>query len=131
MIQANERKPMKQKKIFVQLVIFAMVAVLTFSLPMNVMAQEPDPPGQDETVLDDTPENDILVFQPEFFWELPLSQGFKITFNFGISFEVPRELTLLSDEAFNFFLQFSSYIRQDALEPTETPEPEPTPTPEP
>ena len=122
---------MKRKKIFYQLVIMALIGVLTFSLPTIVMAQETDPPVQDETTLDDTPENDILVFEPEFFWELPLSQGFKITFNFGISFELPRELTLLSEEAFNFFLQFRSYIREDALEPVENPEPEPTTTPEP
>jgi hypothetical protein len=123
---------MKQKKIFIRLVIFALIGVLTFSLPTMVMAQETDPPAQDDTELDDTPENDILVFEPQFFWELPLSQGFKISFNFGISFEVPRELTLLSDDAFNLFLRFSSYIREDALVPTEVPEPEATtPTPEP
>ncbi len=122
---------MKQKKIFVQVFTIVMIGVLTFGLPTAALAQETDPPEQDTRELDDTPENDILVFEPQFFWELPLSQGFKISFNFGISFEVPRELTLLSDEAFNFFLQFRSYIREDALEPTETPTPEATPTPEP
>jgi len=122
---------MKQKKIFVQALVLLVIGILTFGLPMAAMAQEIDPPEQGTTELDDTPENDILVFEPQFFWELPLAQGFKISFNFGISFEVPRELTLVSEEAFNLFLRFRSYIREDALEPTETPEPEVTPTPEP
>jgi hypothetical protein len=125
---------MKQKKLYIQLVIFTLILALLFGAPSIVQAQEVDPPTQDpqeSTGLDDTPENDILVFEPQFFWELPLSQGFKITFNFGISFEVPRQLTLLSEEAFNFILQFRSYIREDALEPTETPVPETSPTPEP
>ena len=128
---------MRTKRIFIQLAVLILIGVLIFSLPTTVLAQETDPPAQGATELDDTPENDILVFEPQFFWELPLSQGFKISFNFGISFEVPRELTLLSDQAFNLFLRFSSYIREDALEPTVTPEPtevpqpEATPTPEP
>mgnify|MGYP001033137463 CR=1 FL=1 len=122
---------MKQKKIFLQALVILLIGILSFGFPAAALAQETDPPEQGTTELDDTPENDILVFEPQFFWELPLAQGFKISFNFGISFEVPRELTLVSEEAFNLFLRFRSYIREDALEPTETPTPEVTPTPEP
>lgn len=125
---------MKQKKIFIQITILALIVAVTFGMPSLALAQETDPPNEDQqesTELDDTPENDILVFEPQFYWELPLSQGFKITFNFGISFEVPRALNLLSEEAFNFILQFRSFIREDALEPTVTPTPDATPTPEP
>ena len=122
---------MKTKKILVKLSIFALIAIMAFSLPEVVMAQETDPPGQETPELDDSPENDILVFEPQFYWELPFTQGFKITFNFGISFEMPRGLTLVSEEAFNLFIRFRSFIREDALDPVETPQPEVTPTPEP
>ena len=122
---------MKHNKILFQLAIFALIGVMIFAFPSAALAQETDPPAQEPSQLDDTPENDILVFEPQFYWELPLSQGFKISFNFGISFELPRELTLLSEDAFNFFLRFRSFVRQDALELTETPEPDQTPTPEP
>lgn len=122
---------MKRNKLFIQLTILALIGVMVFTLPSVALAQETDPPVEEPSQLDDTPENDILVFEPQFFWELPLSQGFKITFNFGISFELPRELTLLSEDAFSFLLRFRSFIREDALELTETPEPDQTPTPEP
>lgn len=122
---------MKQNKLFIQLATLTLIGVMMFALPGAALAQETDPPVEEPSQLDDTPENDILVFEPQFYWELPLSQGFKITFNFGISFEVPRGLSLVSEEAFNLFLRFRSYIREDALDETEIPEPEQTPTPEP
>ena len=130
-MHADERNEMKQNKILIQLAVLALIGLIMFSLPGGVMAQETDPPVEEPSQLDDTPENDILVFEPQFFWELPLSQGFKITFNFGISFEVPRGLSLVSEEAFNLFLRFRTYIREDALDGTETPELDQTPTPEP
>ena len=122
---------MRNHKRLFQGVILLLIAMMAFALPGAAMAQETDPPTEGTQELDDTPENDILVFEPQFYWELPLGQGFKIVFNFGISFEVPRELTLVSDQAFDFILRFSSYIRENAMDQTETPEPETTPTPEP
>jgi hypothetical protein len=126
-----ERKNMKTQKRFVKFTVLALIAIMAFALPEVVMAQETDPPGQETPELDDSPENDILVFEPQLYWELPFAQGFKISFNFGISFEMPRGLTLVSEEAFNLFIRFRSFIREDALEPSETPLPEVTPTPEP
>lgn len=122
-----------QKKILVQVSLLLLIGIWMFALPGVVSAQETDPPVQDPSEGDDTPENDILVFEPQFYWELPLSLGFKITFNFGISFEVPRGLTLLSDDVYRFFLRFRSYILEDALDPSGAAEPEtsPTPTPQP
>lgn len=122
---------MKNKKFFIQLVVMVVIGAIAFSVPGIAMAQETDPPIQEEQELDATPEDDILIFEPQFYWELPLTQGFKVTFNFGISFEFPMDLTLVSEEAFNLILRFRSYIREDGMEPTETPEPQPTPTPEP
>lgn len=122
---------MQDKKRFTQVAVILLIGILVLAFPGAVMAQETDPPAAEAGTLDDTPENDILVFEPQFFWELPLAQGFKIIFNFGISFEMPRELTLVTQEAFDFILRFSSYIRENALEPTSTPEVEATPTPEP
>ncbi|MFW5714106.1 MAG: hypothetical protein ACOCYU_05490 [Brevefilum sp.] len=120
---------MKRNKLFTQMVILTLMGAIVFGLPSVALAQETDPPMEEPSGLDDTPENDLVVFEPQFFWELPLSQGFKISFNFGISFEMPRELTLLSEEAFNFFLHFRTFVREDALELTETPEPDQSPTP--
>lgn len=122
---------MKINKLLIQAITLLLIAVVVFALPGTVMAQETDPPQEETSGLDDSPENDILVFEPQFYFELPLAQGFKIVFNFGISFEVPRELTLVSDQAFDFILRFSSYIRENALEPVEMPEVDTTPTPEP
>jgi hypothetical protein len=122
---------MKINKLFIQVLTLLLVAGVVFALPGTALAQETDPPQEETSGLDDSPENDILVFEPQFYFELPLAQGFKIVFNLGISFEVPRELTLVSDEAYNFILRFSSYLRENALEPVETPEADITPTPEP
>lgn len=81
---------MKNQKTLIQLGILALIGIMIFALPGVVLAQETDPPVQETTELDDSPEKDILVFEPQFYWELPFTQGFKITFNFGISFEMPR-----------------------------------------
>jgi hypothetical protein len=124
-----KRRVMKNKKLFVQLLVIVLLGTLTFGFPGVAMAQETDPPTLEAQEVDDTPENDVLVFEPQFFWELPFTQGFKITFNFGISFEFPMDLTLVSEEAFNLILRFRSYIREDALELPGSPEDVPTPEP--
>lgn len=108
---------MKKKQWFVRFLMMFLVAALLFSLPATVFAQETDPP-----VAPDDPEiseNDILVFEPRFSWEFPFGDGFKIAFHFSISFEVPRQISLVQDEVFDLILNFNSFIRPGALEETE------------
>jgi hypothetical protein len=93
----------------IQFVLCLLISILVLAIPTVVFAQEVEPP----TVLTDDfepSEDDILVFEPQLFFELPFMQGFKISFNFGISFQVPRQLMLVTTDAYNFFLSFRSYV---------------------
>lgn len=109
---------MKLSKLFVQLSIFFVIVTMLFSLPAMVFAQETDPPVEPEDT--EISENDILVFEPRFSWEFPFGDGFKIAFHFAISFEVPRQISLVQDEVFDLILNFSSFIKPGALPETET-----------
>ena len=113
--------PMKKRQWLIRFSMMFLVAALMFSLPAAVFAQETDPPVAPEDP--ETSANDILVFEPRFSWEFPFGDGFKIAFHFAISFEVPRQISLVQDEVFDLILNFSSFIKPGALaEPeTETP----------
>jgi len=112
---------MKMSKLFIQLSILFIITTMLFAVPAKVLAQETDPPVVQEDT--EESENDILVFEPRFSWEFPFGDGFKISFHFAISFEVPRQISLVQDEVFDLILNFNSFIRPGALaEPeTETP----------
>ena len=93
----------------IQFVLCLLISILVLVIPTAVFAQEVEP----ATVLTsefEPSDDDILVFEPQLFFELPFMQGFKISFNFGISFQVPRQLRLVTDNAYNFFLSFRSYV---------------------
>jgi hypothetical protein len=93
----------------IQFVLCLLIGSFIFVTPTAVFAQEVEPP----TVLTsdfEPSDDDILVFEPQLFFELPFMQGFKISFNFGISLQVPRRLWLVTTDAYNFFLNFRSYV---------------------
>ena len=112
----------------------SLIGALTLAGPAVVFAQDTLPPSvQAET---GTSDDDVLVFEPQLYWEFPFAQGFKISFNFGFSLEVPRFLNLVEDDVFNFFLRFRSFVRPaetgvpvPAATPTVTLTPQVTPTP--
>ena len=116
------------------IIMTLLMGALTLVAPAAVFAQDTQPPSvQAET---GTTDDDILVFEPQLFWEFPFAQGFKISFNFGISLEVPRFLNLVENDVFKFFLSFRSFVRPaetvipvTPATPTVTPTPEITPTP--
>jgi hypothetical protein len=91
------------------LMVLLVIGGLMLSVPATVIAQVVEPPplwqGDDEV-----DQNDILVFEPQLFFELPFTQGFKISFNLGISFQVPRQLNFVTNDVTNFFLRFRSFI---------------------
>ena len=109
---------MKMSKLLIQILILFVITTLLFSVPAEVFAQETDPPVEQEDP--EESENDILVFEPRFSWEFPFGDGFKISFHFAISFEVPRQISLVQDEVFDLILNFNSFIRPGALEEPET-----------
>ncbi len=129
---------MKRKNRIIKIIVALLITALTLSFPVAALAQEVLPPVvQDETGIS---EDDILVFEPQLYWEFPFAQGFKISFNFGISLEVPRFLNLVEDDVFNFFLRFRSFVRPaetslpttpatPTMAPTVFPTPESTLTP--
>jgi hypothetical protein len=92
----------------ISVMLILLIGALIFSFPSTVWAQEVDPPAENDEIEDY--DGDKLVFEPQFFWELPFGQGFQISFSFGIAFQVPTELMLMDENAFNFFLRFRSYI---------------------
>lgn len=98
---------LSEKNLLPFLLLLVIVGLLIF-IPSRVIAQDTNPP---ELVVESTMSpNDILVLEPTFHWEFPFEQGFKISFNFSIAFEVPRSLLLLQDDLYNFILEFQSYI---------------------
>ncbi len=99
---------MYKGRIIILLVILTLAGGLMFAAPSPVYAQEADPV---EEAAEAEYAGEILVFVPQLYWEFPLANGFKITFNFGLTIELPRQLMLLQDDAFNFFLSFDSYMR--------------------
>jgi hypothetical protein len=71
------------------------------------------------------------VIVPEFKVEIPIVGDFKISFNFGIKFEVPHQLMLANNDILNFLLNFDAYLIPgggSTSTPTPTPFPD-TPTP--
>lgn len=121
---------MNRRSVFKTGILMLLVVGFGVMTSHQVMAQTVFPPPE---VIDEaeTSEDDILVFQPQLYWEFPFAQGFKISFNFGISFEVPRLLNLVEDDVFNFFLRFRSYvIPAESGTPVSTPRPQITPTPQ-
>ena len=122
--------PKKLTRIFILL----LVGISLFSMPARGLAQT-EPPNEEVEDLE-VSDDDILVFEPQFFVEFPFAQGFAISFNFGIKFEVPRRLLLVENDILNFFLRFRSYIipaetETPAVTPAATPTLEPTVTPTP
>ncbi len=122
-MRENDMKITKTRK---NVSVLILIAVLLFSFPATAVAQDTTPPEVEEerTFSDD----DILVFEPEFHLEFPFAQGFEISFNFGLSIEVPRRLMLVDNEVLNFFLRFRSYVIP--AEGPVSPLPTVTPTPE-
>jgi hypothetical protein len=93
----------------IQMLSFLLIGFLLLAMPAAVTAQAPEPPPEwdgESEVSDD----DILVIEPQFFFELPLAQGLEISFNFGISIRIPRVLTLVTEDAYTFFLRLRSYV---------------------
>ena len=126
---------MINKKCLVMIIVALQMGALTLAAPTAALAQDitPLPVVSEEPGIS---ADDILVFEPQLFWEFPFAQGFKISFNFGISLEVPRFLNLVEDDVFNFFLRFRSFVRPaetvspvTPATPTVTPTPKITPTP--
>ena len=121
-----------KRNVLIRLILLTLLGVVLFSAPSSALAQDTNPPpvlSEDEGISDD----DILVFEPELFVEFPFAQGFKLSFNFGFSLEVPRRLMLVDNDVLNFFLRFRSYIipadPPGSTTPIPTPTPEVTPTP--
>ena len=111
-----------------RLLLVLLVSALVLAVPAPAFAQTIDPPPE-LTKDGDLSDEDILVFEPQLFWEFPFAQGFKISINFGVMIEVPHRLNLITDEVFNFFLRFRSYVipaeaerTPAALTPSPTPE---------
>lgn len=92
-----------------QLVFCLIIALSMLALPAAAAAQSPEPPPEWDGVSGGS-DDDILVIEPQFFFELPIAQGFTISFNFGISIRMPRQLILVPDEAFTLFVRFRSYV---------------------
>lgn len=96
-------------KYTIQLMICLLIGVTLLALPGAAFAQTPEPPPEwDGNV--GVSDDDILVFEPQFYFELPFAQGFQISFNFGISIRVPRQLMLVNDQVYDFFVRFRSYV---------------------
>lgn len=98
--------------------LFCLIVIFTLlALPATALAQAPEPPPEwgGES---DVSETDILVFEPQFFFELPFAQGFKISFNLGVSIRVPRQLMLVNSEVYNFFVRFRSFVIPGGIETT-------------
>ena len=93
----------------IQMLSFLLIGFLLLAVPAAAAAQtlEPPPEWDGESGVSD---DDILVFEPQIFFELPFAQGFQISFNFGIAIRVPRQLTLVMEDAFTFFLRFRTYV---------------------
>jgi hypothetical protein len=112
-----------KSKWLTRLVLAVLICTLVLAFPSTAAAQETDPPRElidDEGVSDE----DILVIEPQFYLEFPFAQGFKISFNFGITIEVPRRLILVNNDILNFFLRFQSYVipAEGEIEATTSPE---------
>lgn len=93
----------------IQMLICLLIGFSLLALPAAAAAQTPEPPpewGGESEVSDD----DILVIEPQFFFELPFAEGFEISFNFGISIRIPRVLTLVTEDAYTFFMRFRTYV---------------------
>lgn len=93
----------------IQVVLSVLIAACLLAAPAAAFAQEIQPPPTwtgDQTAAND----DVIVFEPQFVFELPFVQGFKISVNFGFSIQVPRQLMLAEENVYNFFIRFRSYV---------------------
>ena len=93
----------------IQVVLSILIAACLLAAPAAAFAQEIQPPPTwtgDQAVSDE----DLLVFEPQFFFELPFADGFQISINFGFSIRVPRRLMLVDQDVYNFFVKFRSYV---------------------
>lgn len=98
-----------KNKCTIQLLVCLLIGLSLLAVPAAAFAQTPEPPPEwdgNVGVADD----DILVFEPQFFFELPFAQGFQLSFNFGITIRVPRQLILLDEDVYNLFVRFRSYV---------------------
>ena len=98
-----------RKNLTIQLLLCLLISALLLASPAAAFAQEVEQPPTwtgDQAALND----DLIVFEPQFVFELPFLGGFKISFNFGFSIQVPRQLMLSEENVFNFFVRFRSYI---------------------
>jgi len=93
----------------IQVLFCLMIAVSLFALPAAAFAQTPEPPPEWDGFTGGS-DDDIVVIEPQFFVELPLFEGFTISFNFGFSIRVPRQLRLATEEGYDFFVRFRSYV---------------------
>jgi len=93
----------------IQILSFLLIGIFLLALPAAAAAQTPEPPPEWDGA-SGVSDEDILVIEPQFFFELPLAQGLEISFNFGISLRIPRVLTLVTEDAYTFFLRFRSYV---------------------
>jgi len=96
-------------KLQIQIFFCLLIGALWLAFPAAAFAQTPEPPP-DWTGESGVSDEDILVFEPQFFFELPFAQGFQISFNLGFSIRVPRQLMLVNDEVYNFFVRFRSFV---------------------
>jgi hypothetical protein len=98
-----------QNKRPIQMLLCLLIGALLLAAPAAAFAQEVQPPPiwtGDQTLAND----DLIVFEPQFVFELPFMEGFKTSFNFGFTFQVPRHLMLVEEDVYNFFVRFRSYI---------------------
>lgn len=105
----NDWKGIMMNKRSIQFALCLLIVVTLLALPTLAAAQTPEPPPEWDGE-SGVSEGDIIVIEPQFFFELPFAQGFQISFNLGISIRVPRQMMLVSDDAYNFFVRFRSFV---------------------
>lgn len=92
-----------------QILICLLIGLSLLAFPAAAAAQTPEPPPEWDGFTGGSVD-DVLVIEPQFFFELPVLGGFTISFNFGFSFRVPRQLNLVTEEGYDFFVRFRSYV---------------------
>lgn len=90
-------------------IIWLIVGILVLALPAAAFAQALQPPTGLEQVIEES-DDDILVIEPQLFFELPLAEGFSISFNFGFTIRIPRQLNLVTQRGYDLFLRIRSYV---------------------
>ncbi len=92
-----------------QFLVCLMIGISLLAFPAAAAGQTPEPPPEWDGFTGGSVD-DVLVIEPQFFFELSLFEGFTISFNFGFSFRVPRQLNLVTEEGYDFFVRFRSYV---------------------